>query len=102
MEPTRHARFLELRRKLFGRWPGRPSNLERLVFARAQAEMEARAAAEAPRLRMVLAGCILGGQAPRERQCTKRLRTRRCRNWAEPGRDRCHVHPRRLSDPPAR
>ncbi len=95
MKARQISRFPEVRRLCFGRWPGRPSNMEREVIARALEKRAARMKALLPLLRMVWAGVTLGGRAPVARQCTKRLRTRRCRNWARPGSDRCHLHPRR-------
>lgn len=36
----------------------------------------------------------LGGRAQGAQRCTERLGSRLCRNWAEPGSDRCRLHPR--------
>lgn len=41
------------------------------------------------------AGGELGGRAAGAQRCTKRLGSRLCGNWSEPGSDRCRLHPRR-------
>jgi hypothetical protein len=45
-------------------------------------------------LHCVNAGIRLGGQPPRARRCTKRLKGRYCWNWRAPGTDRCSRHGR--------
>lgn len=97
-EPSRRGRFLAIRRQFFGRWPGRPSTLERYIIGRAMAQEDAEKPTREAWVRMMVGSCQ-GGRAPVERRCTKRLRTRRCRNWAVPGLDRCHRHPRPSTAP---